>query len=442
MEELADGYEAIVAELKGLARKLLIRNPVKLLAAARSSVPGASLRLAKLALEDSVSKQVLRPAFKSTGKSAATGPDEILQADLIDYSQNTKNTKAKFALMLSDVYTREVRAVPMINKRPETVNAAMRELLPSIVEDEKGFAITTDAGKEFSMLDKGGIPAEAVHREKKGTNDISVLDRAMQTVKQDSAAAVADGDAKTWVEALPLAISAHNARPHSAVFGPPENVESVPAQDFRALQENAKKGLLNRSAQMNKSKALREAGAFRAPVPSKRAWEPNYGKVQMLGSVQNDVVKNRGGGEFLLKQVQPVAPGSKEPAGQLTDKNIPRKLRLRERALEVAEHILTAGGRVAVSDLERQVRRGLLNLLKLFRRNRITVRGFLRLYPEIFKTRSGYITVKDEPPPSTPAPVPLAEQIRLSDERNAMLKATRKETAKSRLSNLADVYKL
>ena len=55
MEELADGYEAVVAELKGLARKLLIRNPVKLLQAARGRVRGASLRLAKLALEDSVS---------------------------------------------------------------------------------------------------------------------------------------------------------------------------------------------------------------------------------------------------------------------------------------------------------------------------------------------------------------------------------------------------
>ena len=115
-------------------------------------------------------------------------------------------------------------------------------------------------------------------------------------------------------------------------------------------------------------------------------------------------MKNRGGGEFLLKQVQPVAPGSKEPAGQLTDKNIPRKLRLRERALEVAEHILTTGGRVAVSDLERQVRRGLLGLLKLFRRNRITVRGFLKMYTEIFTTRSGYVTVKDSVLPPRGAP--------------------------------------
>ena len=72
--ELADQYEATVAALKALARELLIRNPAKLLQAARGRVPGANLRLATLALEDSASKQVLAPAYRSTGKSAAEGP--------------------------------------------------------------------------------------------------------------------------------------------------------------------------------------------------------------------------------------------------------------------------------------------------------------------------------------------------------------------------------
>ena len=77
-------------------------------------------------------------------------------------------------------------------------------------------------------MEEGGIPAEAVHREKKGVNDISIIDRAMQGVKQDQAAIVADGDAQNWVGALPMAVDAHNKRPHSAVFGPPETVEERP----------------------------------------------------------------------------------------------------------------------------------------------------------------------------------------------------------------------
>ena len=160
--ELADQYMAIVDQLKELARELRIRNPAKSLQAARSKIPGATSRLASLALEDSTSKQILAPAYRSLGKSTAEGPNERLQADLIDYSQNTKNTKAKYALMLSDVYTREVRAIPMMNKRPETVNEAMRQVIPTLVQDKKDFALTTDAGKSFSRLDEGGIPSEAV----------------------------------------------------------------------------------------------------------------------------------------------------------------------------------------------------------------------------------------------------------------------------------------
>ena len=96
MEQLAVVESmATVAELSTLARQLLIRSPQKLLAAARGRIPRANLRLAPMALEDNVGKQVLAPAYRSTGKSAAEGPNERLQADLIDFSQNTKNTKRK-----------------------------------------------------------------------------------------------------------------------------------------------------------------------------------------------------------------------------------------------------------------------------------------------------------------------------------------------------------
>ena len=139
--------------------------------------------------------------------------------------------------MLSDVYTREVRSVPLLNKRPETVNAAMKELLPTLVQDKQDYSISTDKGREFSRLEEGGIPADAVHREKQGTNDIAIVDRQMQSLKQDFAAIVADGDAHNWVEALQPAVGAHNSRPHSAVYGPPETVEERPEQDFRVLQD-------------------------------------------------------------------------------------------------------------------------------------------------------------------------------------------------------------
>ena len=324
-------------------------------------------------------------------------------------------------------------------------------------------ALGTDAGKEFARLD-AGIPQAAVHRSKKGTNDIAVLDRVMQTVKQDSAAAVADGDAKNWVDALPLAISAHNARPHSAVFGPPETVEERSEQDFRVLQANARKGLLNRNSQLSKSRSLKEAGAFRAPLPSKRSFEPRYGDVQLLGTVRrgdgDDVVRNRGEGTFLLKQIQPVIPAKAKSAGRLTEKSIPRKIRLQERPAEVEEHLREAGGKMQVTDLERQIRRGLLGLLEIFRRNNIGIRGFLRLYLERFTTRSGYVTVRnatapiDTPaPPDAPAPslgpipgtpefqaLSISEQLRITDARTVARTASRRAAKLLRVRGLSKVY--
>ena len=72
-----------------------------------------------------------------------------------------------------------------------------------------------------------------MHREKQSTNDIAVVDRAMQSLKQDLAAIVADGDSKTCTAALHLGVDAYNARPHSAVFGAPETVSEQPSQDFK-----------------------------------------------------------------------------------------------------------------------------------------------------------------------------------------------------------------
>ena len=68
----------------------------------------------------------------------------------------------------------------------------------------------------------GGIPAEATHRLKQALQDISIIDRTMQTVKVYSQAAVSNGSAKKLGGGSPLAVDAHNARPQSVVLGPPE----------------------------------------------------------------------------------------------------------------------------------------------------------------------------------------------------------------------------
>ena len=90
---------------------------------------------------------------------------------------------------------------------------------------------------------------------------------------------MADGYAANWVQALPGAVEAHNSRPHAAVYGPPEKVEENGVQDFRILQDNARRFQFNRNAQLRKKSELQQAGAFRAPTENRISFEPQFGDV-------------------------------------------------------------------------------------------------------------------------------------------------------------------
>ena len=125
---------------------------------------------------------------------------------------------------------------------------------------------------------------------------------------------------------------------------------------------------------------MRQSGAFRAPTTNTRSFEPQYGDVQVLGSKRRDdppdKVRNTGQGEYLLKQIQPVPRGSVNAAGQLTDKNLPRKIRLQERAKDLEAYISDIGGQIQLNSLERVLRRGEIdNLYSTMRKNQVTIRN-------------------------------------------------------------------
>ena len=112
---------------------------------------------------------------------------------------------------------------------------------------------------------------------------------------------------------------------------------------------------------------------------------------------------------------------------------------------------------MAASDLKRAIRRGVLGLLKVFRRNSITIRGFLKLYKERFATRAGFVTVKDAALAPVPAPEPasavdpapgladfqklsMVEQIRIADTRTAARKLAKKTARAQRLRNVQRIH--
>ena len=109
--------------LRDLADDFNVRDPRKLYRLARQRDLDVTQAMAFEALKADVGRQVQAPRPRALGKSAAEGPNDRLQADLIDFSQNTWG-KTKYGLVVMDVFTREAAVEPLQNKNAETVGRA------------------------------------------------------------------------------------------------------------------------------------------------------------------------------------------------------------------------------------------------------------------------------------------------------------------------------
>eukprot|EP00439_Symbiodinium_sp_Y106_P006863 s13244_g1.t1 len=184
--------EAALDLLRRLASDFNVRDAWKLYQIAKrefSDQPAVTVNRARDALRGDVARQVLVSKPRSLGKSAA-GPNDRLQADLIDFCQDTRSTKK--CLVVTDVFTRE--------------------------SDEGNYAVTTNEGNKFRTLE-ANLPQGAVHRQKRlqDRNAIAVVDRTIQTLKKELAGKVARRGGK-WDDHV-SATEAYNARPHEAVHG-------------------------------------------------------------------------------------------------------------------------------------------------------------------------------------------------------------------------------
>ena len=126
-------------------------------------------------------KGIFRPIQPSLGKSAASGPFERCQADLLDY----KNSPVKLSggssytvvLAIIDVFTRQLWTKALTSKSPHVVAIGLKELLESMPQRVK--VLSTDDGAEW------GEPVQDVLKEldvawnphvgKRDINAISVL---------------------------------------------------------------------------------------------------------------------------------------------------------------------------------------------------------------------------------------------------------------------------
>ena len=217
-----------------------MRDPRKLYQLARQRDLDVTQAMAFKALKADVGRQVQAPRPRALGKSAAEGPNDRLQADLIDFSQNTRG-KTKYGLVVMDVFTREAAVEPLQNKNAETVGRATKRAARELTGDDGNFVVTTDLGNKFATLDRE-LPAEAVHRTKRpeDRNAIAVVDRGIQTLKKDLATRVARKGGPLSADRFGLQRAAPRdgawrpgRRGEAAghrVQGPPRQRRQVPAQ--------------------------------------------------------------------------------------------------------------------------------------------------------------------------------------------------------------------
>ena len=150
--------EALLQRLRSLGDEYNLRDPRKLLQIAQRQGLAATVKLAKEALAADVGRQVLRPPPRATGKAAATRPDSALQADLIDFSNNLPPTSKgnRYAVVLSDVFTRELRTAPVPSKDPDTVARVLQPMIANITEGDQKLHVEHGQGPRVHTTGSAG----------------------------------------------------------------------------------------------------------------------------------------------------------------------------------------------------------------------------------------------------------------------------------------------
>ena len=119
-----------------------MRDPRKLYRLAMQRNLDVTQAMPFKALEADVGRQAQAPRPRALGKSAAKWSNDRLQANLIDFSQNTRG-KTRYGLAVMDVFTCEAAVEPLQNKNAETVGRATKRAARELTGDDGNFVVTT-----------------------------------------------------------------------------------------------------------------------------------------------------------------------------------------------------------------------------------------------------------------------------------------------------------
>ena len=262
------------------------------------------------------SGQVFQGRLPSDGKVTASREDMRFQADLLDFSKRASSKRhgaAKYALTVTDVFSKEVWVEPMMGKTDAETKSAMVRIIASnggVFPHE----ISVDLGNEFGASFESYLKDQGVAIRKKDPqqiNSIAAVDRAQQSVKSILKNIQGEGG---WAKSIKRAVAIYNDREHSALYGAaPDDVSDNKVLQYQLEKEAGEDVKHNNQKWRQKAGRLRDKGAFRVPL-DRNTWEridqPKFsGKVQEVAALKGANVEDAAGKSFPVRQVLAV-PGT------------------------------------------------------------------------------------------------------------------------------------
>jgi hypothetical protein len=270
--------------------------------------------------------QVFAAPPSSSGKVTSPELNHTWQADLIDYTAKIphENGGYRFALVVTDIFSRKTYTENLTNKEPETVTKAYQRILTRAGAKPK--QITTDSGKEFkgafdAFLEESGT----THAMKEQMNHLAVVDASIKTLKDIMKKELTDNKSESWTKALPKAATSLNSNSHPALMNSaPNDVKGSAVLQYELEKKAGEDMMVNAKIHEARVEKLIKAGAFRLVLPRStwvRAGQPRYGdKVYTLDGISGQEAIATDGTTVLVRDVLPVPSGSKDTV-------VPRTLR-------------------------------------------------------------------------------------------------------------------
>jgi hypothetical protein len=290
----------------------------KLFAATQRAGLGVRRAAVDAFIKKQETRQVFAPAPRSDGKVTSNTLHGRWQIDLIDFKQfdATKNAGHKNILVVTDVFSRFVWAVPLKDKSQNTVTTAFGGLLTS--SGVQPTEVDSDGGAEFSgIFDKFLLDKGIAHRMKnpKQVNALAIVDSTIKKLKDTMKQEMAEAGTGIWLSSLSGAVKAANGNSNDYLMGSrPSDVKGSAALQYTLKKQAGRDAMQNNKANVDRIVALREAKAFRVLLPT-ATWQRTTmakwsNEVHQVVKFIGAEVVDENGKRFPLRETLPVVSTS------------------------------------------------------------------------------------------------------------------------------------